>query len=178
MVSTAKHLVCVMFQYATPANIEAIQSQLLSYFDTTIVSRQALHDQLSKSIGLLQYSKREIVHSIVQSHLKTLLCTKHHLFQTEDLTSLGQSLGNQITTFASNRFILSSFIQINALISTLGWTQSEEFKTRYSELLEDADSISPSPYTLPSLLALLIEINPDSSSLKNYSRHRKTGRIT
>jgi exportin-7 len=75
---------------------------------------------------------------------------------------------------SSNRFILSNFVQMNAIICTLGWTSSDEFPQRYTELLQDAESVNPSPFTLPSVLSLLQEINPETSAIKNFSSHRKS----
>jgi arsenate reductase-like glutaredoxin family protein len=80
-----------MFQYATPETLQSIQAQLESYFDTTISSRAQLIEQLGKSLQLLKVSSREIVHTLAQSHIKALVATKHHLFQTEDMIRLGMS---------------------------------------------------------------------------------------
>lgn len=41
-------------------------------------------------------------------------------------------------------------------------------------MLKDAESPTPSPYSLPSLVALVQEMNPDTSSIKNFPKHRKT----
>jgi exportin-7 len=166
--------VCVMFQYATPATMQSIQAKLAEFFNSNISSRQELHEQLARSLNLMQFSKRDIVHTLVQSHIKALLTTKHSLFQAEDLTSLSESLGTQIQQFSSNRFVMSNFVQLNAMIYTLGWTLSDEFPQRYSELLADAESRNPSPLTLPSILSLLQEINSDTSAIKNFPKHRKT----
>jgi exportin-7 len=166
--------VCVMFQYATPATMQSIQSKLAEFFNSNISSRQELHEQLGRSLNLMQFSKRDIVHTLVQSHIKSLLTTKHSLFQAEDLTSLIDSLGSQIQQFSTNRYVMSNFVQLNAMIYTLGWTLSEEFPRRYSELLADAEGRNPSPLTLPSILSLLQEINSDTSAIKNFPKHRKT----
>jgi hypothetical protein len=166
--------VCVMFQYANPQNMKGIQAQLAAFFQTSITSRAELHEQLARSLNLMQFSKREIVHTLVQSHLKSLLTTKHTLFQTADLVSLLESLGSQMSELSTNRFILSNFVQLNAIICTLGWTISDEFEQRYTELLRDAEEMSPAPFTLPSVLSLLQEVNPETSVIKGLSRHRKT----
>lgn len=74
----------------------------------------------------------------------------------------------------SNRFILNSFIQIQAIISVLGWLDMEEFAERYNEMRSSAESPNPSPFALPSILSLVQEMNPDVSAIKNFGKHRKT----
>ncbi len=126
-------------------------------------------------IWLLAESKREIVHQISQSHLKTLLTSKHSLFSPKELQDLRNALdaGFDSSFYSSNRFMLNSFIQIQAIISVLGWVDLEDFPARYLDMLKDAKSPEPSPYSLPSIVAIIREMNPDTSAIRNFSKHRK-----
>jgi hypothetical protein len=69
---------------------------------------------------------------------------------------------------------MDTFLQLNACISVLGWLESEEFQARYSEIIQDAESPTPSSFTMPSVHYLLLEINPETSSIKQFTKHRKT----
>lgn len=126
-------------------------------------------------IWLLQQSKRDIVHQITQSHLKTILSLKHSLFSPKELQDLRDTLDASFDAafYNSNRLLLNSFIQIQAIISVLGWVDVEAFPQRYLDLLKDAESPTPSPYSLPSIVAIVKEMNPDTSVIKNFGKHRK-----
>ncbi|KAJ3348012.1 Exportin 7 [Kappamyces sp. JEL0680] len=167
--------ICSVFQYSSAENMQTIQQQLAQIFVTQLASRAELFSQLSLCLKLLCESGKEIVHSVVQSHLKVLLTTKHHLFTPADLQGLSESLAGTSTTFhATNRFLLNSFIQLHAIITVLGWLEVEAFPARYTEMVQDAESPTPSPYSLPSLQALVQEMNPDTSAIKNFGKHRRT----
>lgn len=134
-----------------------------------------LYQQLKMVIWLLQESKRDIVHQLTFSHLKTILTLRHSLFSPKELQDLRDALdaGFDAAFYNSNRFLLDSFIQIQAIISVLGWCDMEEFPQRYLDMLKDAESPTPSPYSLPSIVAIVREMNPDTSVIKNFGKHRK-----
>jgi hypothetical protein len=69
---------------------------------------------------------------------------------------------------------MDTFLHLNASLSVLGWLECDDFQVRYSEIIHDAESPTPSSYTLPSVLYLLKEINPETSTIKNFANHRKT----
>jgi hypothetical protein len=163
-----------MFQYATPANIDTIQAQLLSIFNSNITSRKELHEQLDTAIQLLQYSKRDIVHSIVQNHLKTLLINKHTLLQDSELQSLLDTLRACPPTFTSNRLVIDTYLRLIAILTTLGWLGCPEIEINFGMQLSELDSGAPSELTMLALLNIVIEMNQPTSVIKSFGKHRKT----
>jgi hypothetical protein len=163
---------CARLQYAN--DMPETQKKLASIFNNQPSSRQELFGQLELSLSLLHESNKEIVHSVVQAHLKVLLTTKHHLFNSDDLKNLSESLSNAVKFHGVNRYLRNNFIQLHALITVLGWLDVAAFPARYLDMVQDAESPTASPYSLPSLQALVQDMNPDTSAIKNFGRHRKT----
>lgn len=111
---------CSRFQYSTTRDSMAeIQDSLNQVFKTQIKTKVDLFQQLSLCLQLLQFSTLEILHSLVQAHLKVLLTTKHHLVSSASLQALSSSLVSH--SLHSNRVILSGFLQLHAIITVLGW---------------------------------------------------------
>ncbi|KAJ2996186.1 hypothetical protein HDV02_006714 [Globomyces sp. JEL0801] len=113
--------VCLQFQYAEPSNIQSLQNQLLEIFKSP-VSHDGLMPLLTIIFELYNYSKSEYVRKLAITHLKSLLCTKHHLFTKAELV--------QITT-------LQTVPYITAISSVLGWLDSEDYPNRFNTLLTE-----------------------------------------
>ena len=165
--------VCVMFQYATPSNIDSIQLELLKHFSTTVATRTELHQQLDKCLQLLHYSKREIVHTIVQNHLRYLLCKKHSLFKTEDLVSLFGSLKQNAPLNTASS--LSGYLQIIGLITALCWLDSIDIENAYKDQLNELNNGRDYELGLQALYYVVTEMNQQTSELKGFTRHRRAG---
>ena len=164
---------CVMFQYATPGNIESIQSELLKHFSVNISTRPELHEQLDKCLQLLHYSKREIVHSIVQNHLRLLLCRKNSLFQSQDLVSLFQTLKQSPPTFTNSKTIFNSYLQILAIITALSWLDSKEIEDSFKKQLEDLENGRDYEIGLVAIYHVISEMNQQTSEIKGFNKHRR-----
>ena len=115
------------------------------------------------------------MHSIVQNHLRLLLCRKNSLFQPLDLENLFRTLKQNPPTFTNDKVIFNNYLQILALITTLSWLDSKEIEDCFVNQIKELENGLDYEIGLVCVYHVIIEMNQQTSEIKGYNKHRRAG---